>query len=101
MAGLADRRGHLHREKADVRADVDRRIAACQRTTRERGFVDLVPPAHDVQADHVIGEINEQTHAGLDLLDHDRPIVGMGVIRVLLLKLAGRHQVLAQCSRVA
>ena len=67
----------------------------------ERDAVLLVPAADDVQADHVIGEIDEEPGAAVELLDDDRPIVGVRVVAILLLKLGRGHQMVAQFGGIA
>jgi hypothetical protein len=84
-----------------VGADIDRRIAGPQETKRQAHLVRLVAAANDVQADDVIGEVDEQSHAALELLDHDGAVVRVRVVSVLLLKLGRGHQMSAEFLRVA
>ena len=62
----------------------------------KRDLVLLVLAAQDVQADHVIRQVDEQPHAGRNLLDHDRRVVRMGEIGVLVAELGGRDQVVPE-----
>ena len=93
-SGGPDHRRHLHREEPDVAADVDRGIALPDYTPHEADFVLLVLTAQDVQADHVIRQIDEQPHAGRDFLDHDRRIVRMGEVGIPAPEFGRGHQVM-------
>lgn len=59
LPGGAHHVGHLHREEPDVRSEVHRVIAGFEHGPHEADFVDLVAVAHDVQTDHMVGEIDE------------------------------------------
>ena len=49
----------------------------------------------------MVGQIDEQADAAVELLDDNRPIVGVGVVAVLVLELGGGHQVTPEFARVA
>jgi hypothetical protein len=87
--------------KKPMCADVDRGVARLKNGLDEPDPVDLVAPADDVQPDDVIGEIDKQPEILGDLLDHNRAVVGVGVIAVLLLEFGRRHQVVAQFGGAA
>jgi len=95
----SDNRGHLHGEKPDVGAGVDGRVAGFQHAAHVTNFVELIMPAHDVETNHVVGKIDEQPDASVavagvvELFDDESPIVGVGVIAVLVLELRRGHQV--------
>ena len=68
--------------------------ASVRRTNRD--LVLLVLAAQDVQADHVIRQVDEQPHAWRDLLDHDRRVVGVGEIGVLVAEFGRGDQVVPE-----
>ncbi len=97
----SDRSRHVHGEESDVGTGVDRMIAGAEHAPDERDAIFFVTPADDVQADDVIGEIDEESGAAVERLDDQCPIVGVRVIAILQLKLGGGHQVMAQLRGIA
>ena len=84
-----------------MRAGVDRSVAGLEHASSEARLVLLVVAADDIEADHVIRQIDEQAYAVLELLDDERAVVGVRVVPVFLLELGRGHQVPAQLRRVA
>ena len=97
-----DRRRHLHREEADVRADVDRGVARPQhaaheprsrpaRTWPRRMFRPMTWSERST---------NSRTPASISLITTVR-IVGVREVGVLLAELGRRHQMVPEFRRVA
>ena len=104
VPGGSDRRSHLHGEEADVRADIDGRVARPEYAADEGDLVSLVAAADDIEADDVIGQVHEEPDAWrrpVQFHDHDGPVVGVRVVAVLVGKLSRRHEVMAQFAGVA
>jgi hypothetical protein len=79
-------------------------VSPGQDLLHEGNLVAFVVAADDVQADDVVGKIDEQpnrTFGAFELLEDDRPVVRVGEVAVLLSEFTRRHQVIPKLSRVA
>ena len=92
---------HLHSEETDVSADIDGGITRLQQCLDESDLILLVVPAKNVQADGVVRQIDEESHAARDLLDHHRRIVRVGKVRILPAELGRSDEVMAELRGVS
>ena len=92
----ANERREPNGEETDVGADVEDVIAGPHHAARELqlGLLELIP--QNREPDGVVREIHEHPDAVLELLDDQRPGVGLREIRVLVLVFTRRDDIGAE-----